>query len=221
MSDVDRPVTATKPPGETDASGSSGDGKITLSLVSHTNVGKTTLARTLLRRDVGEVLDQAHVTEESERFELISVPEGDLVLWDTPGFGDSRRLLERLAKRDRPIVWFLQQTWDRLTDRPLWSSQQAVLNVQEEADVVLYLVNAAEDPEEAGYLTPELDLLTWIGKPLLVLLNQTGSAGSSPPLMAERVEVWRRATARWPVIRDVYALDAFSRGWVQEGLLFE
>ena len=37
--------------------------RITLSLISHTNAGKTTLARTLLRRDIGEVLDQAHVTE--------------------------------------------------------------------------------------------------------------------------------------------------------------
>ena len=39
---------------------------VTLSLISHTNVGKTTLARTLLRRDVGEVFDQAHVTQVSE-----------------------------------------------------------------------------------------------------------------------------------------------------------
>ena len=38
-------------------------GWITLGLVSHTNVGKTTLARTLLRRDVGEVRDEAHVTD--------------------------------------------------------------------------------------------------------------------------------------------------------------
>ena len=36
---------------------------ITLSLISHTNVGKTTLARTLLRRDVGDALDQEHVTD--------------------------------------------------------------------------------------------------------------------------------------------------------------
>ena len=35
--------------------------RVALSLVSHTNVGKTTLARTLLRRDVGEVRDEAHV----------------------------------------------------------------------------------------------------------------------------------------------------------------
>ena len=33
---------------------------VSLSLISHTNVGKTTLARTLLRRDVGEVRDAAH-----------------------------------------------------------------------------------------------------------------------------------------------------------------
>ena len=36
---------------------------ITLSLISHTNVGKTTLARTLLRRDVGDIRDAAHVTD--------------------------------------------------------------------------------------------------------------------------------------------------------------
>jgi ribosome biogenesis GTPase A len=35
---------------------------VSLSLVSHTNVGKTTLARTLLGRDVGEVRDAPHVT---------------------------------------------------------------------------------------------------------------------------------------------------------------
>ena len=35
---------------------------IALSLVSHTNAGKTTLARTLLGRDIGEVRDEAHVT---------------------------------------------------------------------------------------------------------------------------------------------------------------
>ena len=36
--------------------------RIHLSLVSHTNIGKTTLARTLLMRDVGEIADRAHVT---------------------------------------------------------------------------------------------------------------------------------------------------------------
>ena len=81
---------------------------IQLSLVSHTNVGKTTLARTLLRRDIGEVRDQAHVTDLAEAQRLIDTPQGDvLLLWDTPGFGDSARLLKRLRKSENPLGWLL------------------------------------------------------------------------------------------------------------------
>ncbi len=72
---------------------------ISISLISHTNVGKTTLARTLLRRDIGEVRDEAHVTQDLERALMIESPTGDrLELWDTPGFGDSQRLAKRLAQ---------------------------------------------------------------------------------------------------------------------------
>ena len=174
--------------------------KIDLALISHTNVGKTTLARTLLRRDVGEVLDQAHVTEVSEGFSLIAIEGAELVLWDTPGFGDSARLLKRLRRYETPLLWFLQQAWDRLTDRPLWSSQQAALNIKNDADVVLYLVNAAEEPADAGYVVPELELMGWIGRPIVLLLNQTGQdAGAAA--MAERLAAWRRHHPRLPPAR--------------------
>src|SRR5512134_1836544 len=120
---------------------------ITLSLISHTNVGKTTLARTLLRRDVGDIRDAAHVTDAATGYTLIESPEGDaLRLWDTPGFGDSARLLRRLRQSGNPLGWLLTQVWDRYVDRPFFSSQLAVRNVRDVADVVLYLVNASEDP---------------------------------------------------------------------------
>ena len=132
---------------------------VNLSLVSHTNVGKTTLARTLLRRDVGEVRDRAHVTETAEAHVLIDTPEGDaLVLWDTPGFGDSARLFRRLRLSENPIGWLITQVWDRFTDRPFHSSQQAIRNVKDESDVVLYLVNAAEAPAAAGYVEAEMQI---------------------------------------------------------------
>ena len=67
---------------------------IQFALVSHTNNGKTTLARTLVGMDVGEVRDAAHVTVFAEAHTLQTSLAGDrLLLWDTPGFGDSVRLL--------------------------------------------------------------------------------------------------------------------------------
>lgn len=195
-------------------------GAVSLSLISHTNAGKTTLARTLLGRDVGEVRDAPHVTAEATPYPLVQTADGDLLtLWDTPGFGDSVRLARRLRQDHNPIGWFLSQVWDRYQDRALWLSQLAVRNVAEQADVVLYLVNAAEEPTDAGYLAPELEVLAWIGKPVLVLLNQTG-----PPRerAAEEADVarWRAALRDAPHVRGVLAFDAFARCWVQEFTLF-
>ncbi len=191
--------------------------KVTLSLISHTNVGKTTLARTLTRRDVGEVFDQAHVTEISEAYSLVRAAGNELFLWDTPGLGDTVRLVRRLKKSGNPIGWFLHQVWDRSLDRPLWCSQEALRNVREDADCVLYVVNAAETPEDAGYVAFELEILAWIGRPTLVVLNQTGAAGESSEHIEEE---WRAFLDRHDIVRDVLSLDAFGRCWVQEDVLF-
>jgi hypothetical protein len=81
-------------------------------------------------------------------------------------------------------------------------------------------VNASEDPESAGYVAPELELLGWIGRPVVLLLNQTGPPG--PPAVRERdTQRWRALAARHPVVADVLPLDAFTRCWVQEGLLWQ
>lgn len=189
---------------------------VALSLISHTNAGKTTLARTLLGRDVGEVRDAAHVTQEAVRYPMIETAAGDvLVLWDTPGFGDSVRLARRLAQQGNPIGWFLSEVWDRYRDRAFWLSQQAVRNVRDQADVVLYLVNASEAPADAGYLAPELSVLEWIGKPVIVLLNQLGRPRPSAEEAAEEAR-WRSALGARAIVRDVIAMDAFARCWVQE-----
>jgi len=193
---------------------------VALSLVSHTNVGKTTLARTLLGRDIGEVRDAPHVTEFADAHELLVSEAGDrLTLWDTPGFGDSSRLLRRLRQEGNPVGWFLSAVWDRWRDRPFWSSQQALKNVREQADAVLYLVNAAEAPESAGYVAPEMALLAWLDKPVVVLLNQMGAPRPAAEEAAD-AERWRHHLARWPQVRAVLPLDAFARCWVQEGVLW-
>ena len=195
--------------------------EVQLALISHTNNGKTTLTRTLLGADVGEVRDAAHVTIFSEAHTLLTTPGGDaLRLWDTPGFGDSVRLLKRLGMSDNPIGWFLREVLDRHRDHTFWLSQQALRTARDAADVVLYLVNAAESPQDAGYLDAEMQILAWLGKPVLVLLNQVGPPRPAAQEQAERA-LWRTALNNYVMVREVLPLDAFARCWVHERVFYE
>lgn len=195
--------------------------QIQLTLISHTNAGKTTLARTLMGVDVGEVRDAPHVTTVSESHTLLSTSAGDtLQLWDTPGFGDSVRLFKRLNASGNPIGWFMREVVDRYVDQPFWLSQQAIRTAKESADVVLYLVNASEDPHDAGYLPSEMNILQWLGKPVVVLLNQMGAPRPYEE-EAQEMSRWTEHLSAYPVVKTVLPLDAFSRCWVHERVLFE
>jgi len=195
--------------------------RVDLSLISHTNVGKTTLARTLLRRDIGEVSDRPHVTDLAESDVLIESLEGDsLVLWDTPGFGDSARLFRRLQQADQPVGWFLSQVWDRFADRPFWCGQQAMRTVRDSSDLILYVANASEQPTATAYVDIEMQILEWLGKPVILLLNQLGPPRDGAHLVTE-VQPWEALAAQHPCVRAVLPFDAFARCWVQEGTLLE
>jgi hypothetical protein len=63
-----------------------------------------------------------------------------------------------------------------------------------------------------------MDLLDWLGRPVLVLLNQLGAPRPAAEEQAE-VEAWRAHLAARPSVRAVLPLDAFARCWVQEGVL--
>lgn len=195
--------------------------QIQFALISHTNNGKTTLARTLVGVDVGEVRDAAHVTVFAESHTLLATPQGDaLQLWDTPGFGDSVRLLKRLGQSGNPIGWFLREVLDRYRDRPFWLSQQALRTAKDAADVVLYLVNSSEHPKDAGYLPAEMKILAWLDKPVVVLLNQMGAPRPGNEEHREQAR-WREHLQQYPIVRDVLALDAFARCWVHERVFYE
>jgi hypothetical protein len=83
---------------------------------------------------------------------------------------------------------------------------------------VLYLVNAAEDPEDATYVQAEMRILAWVGKPVIVLLNQLG-APREPALEAAERARWSAHLSGHAIVRTVLALDAFARCWVQESVL--
>ena len=195
--------------------------QIQLVLVSHTNAGKTTLARTLVGADLGEVRDAPHVTVQSDAHTLWRGADGDLLqLWDTPGFGDSVRLFKRLRLAGNPLGWFMREVVDRYRERPFWLSQQAMRTAREAADVVLYLVNASENPQDAGYLDAEMKILQWLDKPVLILLNQMGPPRPQAEEEAEQAR-WQALLAVYPMVKRVIPLDAFARCWVHERVLYE
>ncbi len=106
-----------------------------------------------------------------------------------------------------------------MTNKELWCSQEAIRNVREDADVVLYLVPAEDDPSSVGYVDLEMQILRWIGKPVIVLLNQTGEP--NPRRDAATIEAWQNHLSQWEQVNQIIALDAFASCWVQERELLE
>jgi hypothetical protein len=83
---------------------------------------------------------------------------------------------------------------------------------------MLYLVSAAEVPAAAGYVASEMALLEWVGKPVIVLLNQMGAPREAAAEAAE-IDAWRQHLAVHAHVRQVLPMDAFARCWVQEVVL--
>lgn len=186
---------------------------IDLALASHTNIGKTSLARTLLANTVGEVRNAENVTTHREGYALLSAPDVELRVWDTPGFGD----VEPARRYLRSGAWArLWQRW-REQDEAASLARETMDALSDEADVVAYLVDAGEPPETAGYVGQELDLLAEAGAHCFVVLNQ---------LEARTDEDHRTLEQTWSEHLDglghhlaTISLDAHERCWLQEARL--
>src|SRR3982751_2546369 len=151
-----------------------------LAVVGHTNVGKTSLLRTLTR-DVGfgEVSHRPSTTRHVEGARLSVDGEPLLDLFDTPR-------LERPGERlDGParLARFLEGS----EARQRFEQEAKVLRQLLASDAGLYVIDARE-PVLAKY-RDELEVLASCGKPLLPVLNFVSSANHREP-------AWREALAR-------------------------
>jgi hypothetical protein len=64
-----------------------------------------------------------------------------------------------------------------------------------------------------------MKILAWLGKPVVVLLNQMGAPRPAPDEQAEQA-LWQQHLAQYGIVRDVLALDAFARCWVHERVFY-
>ncbi|WP_296186254.1 GTPase/DUF3482 domain-containing protein [Pseudomonas sp. UBA1879] len=164
-----------------------------LAVVGHTNVGKTSLLRTLTR-DVGfgEVSHRPSTTRHVEGARLSVDGQALLELYDTPGLEDAIALLEFLERLDRPGERLdgparLTRFLDGSEARQRFEQEAKVLRQLLTSDAGLYVIDARE-PVLAKY-RDELAVLASCGKPLLPVLNFVSSAQHREP-------EWRDALAR-------------------------
>jgi small GTP-binding protein len=174
-----------------------------LAVVGHTNVGKTSLLRTLTRdAGFGEVSHRPSTTRHVEGARLSVDGEALLELYDTPGLEDAIALLDYLERLDRPgerldgparVTRFL----DGSEARQRFEQEAKVLRQLLASDAGLYVIDARE-PVLAKY-RDELAVLNMCGRPLLPVLNFV--AGND-----HREDEWRQALAR----QGLHALVCFD-----------
>ncbi|EPN44785.1 GTPase/DUF3482 domain-containing protein [Pseudomonas syringae] len=164
---------------------------IKLAVVGHTNVGKTSLLRTLTG-DVsfGEVSHRPSTTRHVEGARLSVDGQALVELYDTPGLEDAIALLDYLERLDRPgerldgparLARFLEGS----EARQRFEQEAKVMRQLLDSDAGLYVIDARE-PVLAKY-RDELAVLASCGKPLL--LNFVSAREHREP-------EWREALSR-------------------------
>jgi len=186
-----------------------------IAVVGHTNTGKTSLLRTLLRDpSFGEVSDAPATTRHVEGAALPVDGAGTVVLYDTPGLEDPGGLLdtlERLALADEDAPARLQRFLDDESARTRFEQEAKALRQVLASDVVLYVIDAREPV--LGKYRDELAILAGSARPVIPVLNFTAAPDA-------RADAWREQLARLN-LHAVVSCDAVVFDAAGELRLFE
>lgn len=148
---------------------------IHVAVVGHSNAGKTSLIRTLLRDDqFGEVDEAAGTTRYVEKSAIFAGDEEILTLFDTPGFEDSSALLQTLDELGKTIDassprGLLDAFITRAEDFSDFEQEIKVLRQSLNSDVLLYIIDVREPL--LGKYSDEVEILSKAGKPILPVFN--------------------------------------------------
>ncbi|MES2529914.1 MAG: GTPase/DUF3482 domain-containing protein [Pseudomonadota bacterium] len=174
------------------------DDAIRIAVVGHTNAGKTSLLRTLTRRqDFGEVASRPGTTRHVETVEL--APGGHIAIrfFDTPGLEDAVTLREHLAAfaevptPPERIRRFLQSP----EAHGVFEQEAKVLRTLLEVDAAFLVIDVRE-PVLPKY-RDEIELIGSCGRPVLPVLNFVRDTAQREP--------------EWKALLAAYGLHAVVR----------
>ena len=191
---------------------------LSVAIVGHTNTGKTSLMRTLIR-DVGfgEVSDRPATTRHVEGASLLVGDEPLLTLYDTPGLEDSIGLLEHLdgLRADRGTAWVdvIAAFLDSPAAQGRFEQEAKALRQVLAGDAALYVIDARD--RVLGKYRDELEILGRCARPVVPVLNFVASPDA-------RTDDWRTALTRVnmhaTVVFDTVAVDTESERRLFEAL---
>lgn len=164
-----------------------------LAVVGHTNTGKTSILRTLLR-DVyfGEVKNAPATTRHVEKALITDSQTGEnlVALYDTPGLEDATGLLDWLENNTatrRDGVERLQQFLASSLASEDFSQEAKVIRQLLASDMAVYVIDARE-PVLSKY-KDELTILSWSAIPVMPVFNFTHDIHS-------QISEWQQMLAR-------------------------
>lgn len=169
---------------------------LNVAVVGHTNTGKTSLIRTMLRStQFGEIEDAAGTTRHVERATIFAGNEAILNLHDTPGIEDSHALLKQLksiGSQDKTLS--AAETLEKFAstiaiDDPLEQEAKVIRQILR-SDVLLYIIDVRE-PVLEKYLI-EIEILSKAMKPIIPIFNFIAEH-------TEELAVWRKKLATFNI----------------------
>lgn len=185
-----------------------------MAVVGHTNAGKTSLVRTLLRsNDFGEVDDRGGTTRTVVSAPLTADGNTLILLHDSPGLENAPELLDwleyrRVGRHDGPAR--IRELREDPCARDRFDQETRVLELMSTVDVALYVLDAREPVLEK--YRDELAILGDCARPIVVVLNFTASPES-------RAQEWRTALAGL-ALHTVVDFDAAVRDPATEWRLY-
>ncbi|MCC6916811.1 DUF3482 domain-containing protein [Nitrosomonas sp.] len=188
-----------------------------IAVVGHTNTGKTSLIRTLLRSTrFGRVEDAAGTTRHVERATIFAGSEAVLNLHDTPGIEDVYALQDRLhvtAARNKRLtpVELLEKFVAATPLNDSLEQEAKVIRQVLRSDVLLYVIDVRE-PVLEKYLI-EIETLGKAMKPMIPVFNFTASHRAE-------LDLWRKKLAAFNIYASL-ELDTVAFAFEAEKRLYQ
>ena len=157
--------------------------KINIAIAGHTNVGKTTLIRTLMKASVGEVRDAPNVSPREQAYYFDGIQANFI---DTPGFQNASALGMYLDLRDEnPNCNIPEKSKDDII------YDEKAMKALEKSNVVLYVASLTCVPDDN--FKAEISIIKRQCSKIVGLVNQYEKElrASSPAEVENRVQQWK------------------------------